>query len=258
MPYLRRADLESGVCVIELDRPPVNSLDAHVWDELAALVAALEEDADVRAVVFASAHPKIYAAGADLKGLMASPITRASTQDRVDRAQSALLKLQRLSKPTIAAIEGHALGGGCELALAMDIRFMTDGGATIGLPEATLGLLPGAGGTQRLPRLVGRAVATRMLMLGQRLSAREANQVGLVIAVDNARTAALGDAAQLAAMPRISMRWIKHCLNEGYDALLPTGLAVERFSAPEVFTSHEAAEGISAFLEKRSPRYHGS
>jgi enoyl-CoA hydratase/carnithine racemase len=207
--------------------------------------------------VFASAHPKVFVAGADLKRMSDESFTPAQVAERVDRAQAAFLRIERLGKPTVAAIEGYALGGGCELVLSMDFRFMARGEGRIGLPEASLGLMPAAGGTQRLPRLIGRTRAAELMMLARRLDADEADRIGLVTACDDARAAALAHAVQLAAMPASSLRWIKTCLNQGYDGDLVTGMGVERAAAMEAFASEDAREGVAAFREKRTPRFNG-
>ncbi|MCZ7587516.1 MAG: enoyl-CoA hydratase/isomerase family protein [Gaiella sp.] len=245
-----------GFCVVEFKRPPVNALSPEALMELSGLVRELDDDENVRAIVFTSAHPSIFMAGADLKHMQSVGFTDARVSERVDRVHGVYARLQKLSKPTIGALEGHALGGGCEFALSLDFRFMTRGFAGIGLPEVTLGLIPAAGGTQRLARLVGRTCAADMLMLGRRLDADEAEGIGLVTASDDARASALAYAEQLAAMPASSLRAIKLCLNEGYDGDLHRGLAVERTAAMQAFTSPEAAEGVSAFLDKRTPRFH--
>jgi enoyl-CoA hydratase len=248
---------EGGVALVEFDNPPANALAPETYVALGELVTRLEADAEVRVAVFASAHEKIFASGADLKKFDESTLTAGPIAERVDRAHSTFLRVQRLQKPTVAAIEGHALGGGCELSLAMDFRFMSRGPARFGLPEASLGLIPSAGGTQRLTRLVGRHVAARMLMLGQRLDADEAERHGLLTACDDARADALELAGALAAMPSNSLRGIKASLNDGYEADLPVGLAAERRAALQVFTAPEAREGIQAFLERRPPVFHG-
>ena len=168
--------------------------------------------------------------------------------------------MQRLPKPVVAEIAGHALGGGCELALACDFRLMSEGPALIGCPEIRLGIIPGGGGTQRLPRLVGRARATRMLLLGERLGATAAHEVGLVECAPRAprRPArqALALATELAELPAPGLRLIKRALNDGYDATLAAGLAVEREAAIEALAQPEAREGLAAFLERRPPRFH--
>ena len=169
--------------------------------------------------------------------------------------------MQRLPKPVVAEIAGHALGGGCELALACDFRVMSDGPALIGCPEIRLGIIPGGGGTQRLPRLVGRARATRMLLLGERLGAVEAHEIGLCRrgrrpTPEATREEALELAARLAEMPAPGSAADQALPERGYDPSLEAGLAVEREAAIEALAQPEAREGLAAFLEKRPPRFH--
>jgi enoyl-CoA hydratase/carnithine racemase len=247
---------DDGVATVVFDNPPANALAPETYAALSDLVTRLEADDDVRVAVLVSAHEKIFASGADLKRFDPETLTPAAIAERVDRAHAAFLRLQRLGKPTVAVIEGFALGGGCELTLAADFRFMSRGVARFGLPEARLGLIPSAGGTQRLSRLVGRHAAARLLMLGLRLDADEAERHGLVTACDDARAEALEFAHRLAAMPSNSMRGIKASLNYGYEGDLPSGLAAEREAALQTFTSPEASEGITAFLERRAPNFH--
>ena len=162
---------------------------------------------------------------------------------------------RRSRVPTVAAIEGHALGGGCELTLALDFRFMSRGEGRIGLPEASLGLIPGIGGTQRLTRLVGRTRAAELTMLAQRLDADTAQAVGLATAADDARVAALAHARALAQMPSSSTRLLKECLRAAEDDA-ERGFEVESRAAVEAFGSAAAREGITAFRERREPRFH--
>jgi len=245
-----------GVATVEIEHPPANALVPELYANLSEVVNRLEGDARARAVVFCSANENIFVSGADLRRLGGEDLDRAAVLARVDRAHACFLRLQRLTKPTIAAIEGHAMGGGCELALAMDFRYMTRGRARIGLPEASLGLIPAAGGTQRLPRLVGRQRAAEMMMLAQRLDAEEAERVGLVTrACEDARAEALARAGELAVMPASSVRAIKACLDEGFGGDLLRGLATERAAAADVFGRPEAREGIAAFLERRPARF---
>ena len=199
-------------------------------------------------------------AGAKLEEFPDTHFSAEETARRVDLAQGTFGRVQRLPKPVVAEIAGHALGGGCELALACDFRVMSAGPALIGCPEIRLGIIPGGGGTQRLPRLVGRSRATRMLLLGERVSAIEAHEIGLCDAVgatpEATREEALELAARLAEMPAPGLRLIKRCLDEGYDPSLEAGLRVEREAAIEALAQPEAREGLTAFLEKRPPRFH--
>jgi len=243
-----------------LDKPPANALDADLHADFALLLDLLERDGGIRAVVLASANAKIFMAGARLEAFPEEHFSAEQTARRVDLAQGTFLRVERLPKPVIAEIAGHALGGGCELALACDFRVMSEGPALIGCPEIRLGIIPGGGGTQRLPRLVGRAQATRLLLLGERLGAREALEIGLVDGVGSTAEATRGEALalarRLAAMPAPGLRLIKRCLSEGLDLPLEAGLRVEREAAIEALAQPEAREGLNAFLEKRSPRFH--
>lgn len=248
-----------AVALVEIDNPPANALTEELYAAINKAVVALERDMSTRAVIIASAHRSTFVAGADIKAMATYDFSRAAVTRKVSLVHDCFLRLQRLSKPTIAAIEGHALGGGCELALTCDFRLMARGKARIGLTEAALGLIPGGGGTQRLTRLIGRARAIELMLLARRLDADEAVAIGLVnTACDSAslRPAAFALADQLAAMPRSSLRLIKLTLNDGFDADLESGLAVERKAAVEAVLSVEAREGIAAFIEKREPQFH--
>jgi enoyl-CoA hydratase len=257
---LLRVTKEGAVAEVTIDNPPANALTNELYERLQALVDELENDRSVRAIVFLSAHPTIFVAGADIGAMANYDFRREAIERKVRLVHETFLRIQRLSKPTLASIEGHALGGGCELALSLDMRFMSRGKARIGLPEAGLGIVPGGGGTQRLPRLVGRGRATQMMMLGERLDADAAERCGLVNAAcdDHAATrAATRDMARrLAEMPSSSLRLIKRCLNDGYDGDLVDGLEIERAAAIEALLQPEAREGIAAFLERRPARFH--
>jgi enoyl-CoA hydratase/carnithine racemase len=251
---LRITTPSPGVTLVEIDNPPANALTEELYAALDEATTELELDDETRAIIFASAHGRIFVAGADIGAMANYDFRRAAIARKVDLVSACFLRLQRLGKPTIAAIEGHALGGGCELALALDFRFMARGPARIGLSEAALGIIPGGGGTQRLPRLVGRASATELLMLARRLDADEAERIGLITAACEPgalRASAIAHAERLAAMPRSSLRLIKRALNDGYDGELLRGLAVEREAAIEALLSPEARVGIAAFLEKQ-------
>lgn len=250
-----------GVAVATIDKPPANTLDLSLYDEISAVLDELGRDDAVRAVVFASAHPRVYISGADIKNMEHYDRTRDSMAERVDKAQGTFLRLQRFGKPTVGAITGHALGGGCEFCLCLDFRVMMSGGPTIGLPEVNLGLVPGGGGTQRLAKMVGRGKALEMLMLGLRLDAEAAAAVGLVTSVgaDAAETLekAVSLARRLADQAPVAIRLIKRAVNEGVDGDLVNGLSVEREAAIEALQSQDSREGVAAFLEKRPPRFEG-
>jgi enoyl-CoA hydratase/carnithine racemase len=252
---------DDGVAVATLDKPPANTLDYELYDELTRLLHELAADDAVRVVVFASAHPRLFISGADIKDMehydrSPGPVTR-----KVETVHATFLELQRFPKPTIAVITGHALGGGCEFALCVDFRFMMQGKPTIGQPEVNLGIIPGGGGTQRLARLVGRGRAVEMLMLGTRLDAEEAERIGLVTGVggDAGETMdlALELARTLASQAPVALRMIKATLNEGLDGDLEEGLVVERKAVIEVLQTRDAEEGVAAFIEKRQPKWEG-
>ena len=248
------------VAVCTLDKPPANTLDEDLYGEIDQLVTGLELTAEARAAVIASAHPSIFVAGADIKRMASYDFRPGATGRKVDLVHATFRRLERVGVPTVAAITGHALGGGCELALACDFRVMTEGEARIGLPEIGLGIIPGGGGTQRLPRLVGRARATDLLMLGTRLSAAQAERIGLVNAAcpspEETRAEAIALAERLARMPSPGLRLIKRCLNDGVDGDLDRGLSIERGAVVEALAQPEAREGIAAFVERRPPRFH--
>ena len=260
-PRFFTVERHDAVARCVLDKPPANALDAELHADFALLLDLIEQDDTIRAVVLASANEKIFMAGAKLEAFPDAHFSAAQTGHRVDLAQGTFGRVQRLPKPVVAEIGGHALGGGCELSLACDFRVMSEGPALIGCPEIRLGIIPGGGGTQRLPRLVGRAQATRLLLLGERLCAREACEIGLVdvaaASADEARDEALALAARLAEMPAPGLRLIKRCLADGLDVTLEEGLAIEREAAIEALAQPEAREGLTAFLEKRAPRFHG-
>ena len=252
---------DDGVAEVVIDHPPVNSLSYAVYDELSLLIDALEGDASVRSILFRSAQEKIFMAGADIKDMQNYDRRRGPAARKIDTASGTFLRLQRLGKATVVAITGHALGGGCEFSLTMDFRVMTEGRARIGQPEVNLGIIPGGGGSQRLARLIGRAKATEMLMLGERLSARQAYEVGLVNRVgesdDETLAIARDLAGRLAAQAPLAIKLIKRALNDGVDGDLVRGLAVEREAMIEAYLSEDADEGVAAFLEKRAPKWEG-
>jgi enoyl-CoA hydratase len=253
-------ELDGAVAVCTLDKPPANTLDEALYAEIDQLIMGLELSEDVRAAVITSAHRSIFVAGSDIKRMAGYDFRPGATGRKVDLVHATFRRLERVGVPTVAAITGHALGGGCELALACDFRVMTGGDARIGLPEVGLGIIPGGGGTQRLPRLLGRGRATEMLMLGTRLGAAEAERIGLVgracATPEETRAEALALAGRLAEMPAPSLRLIKRCLNDGVDGDLDHGLAIERDAVIEALAQPEAREGIAAFVERRAPRFH--
>lgn len=255
---LIRVERKDALAVLTLMRPPVNALSPEYVSELEKILATLAEDSEIRVLLLASGVKGFFAAGADLVHLQEM---RKDAYQLARCYQQVFSRLEALPFPTVAALSGHALGGGLELALACDFRLMVDDGKSLaGLPEARLGLLPGAGGTQRLSRVVGFGQALEMLMLGQRLKAPAALQSGLVHRVWPADTFAaesLQFALKLAQQATFSLGRIKRCLYTGLDLPLVQGLEVEAAAFAETMGSQDMAEGVSAFLDGRSPVFSG-
>jgi enoyl-CoA hydratase/carnithine racemase len=243
-----RLEVEGGVGTIRLDRPKMNALNVQVQEEIrAAAVEAAERD-DVRAVVVYGGE-RVFAAGADIKEMEAMSYT-----DMVARSgplQASLTAVARIPKPVVAAITGYALGGGLELALCTDVRFCADD-AKVGQPEILLGIIPGAGGTQRLSRLVGPAKAKDIIFTGRFVDAAEALQLGLVDRVLPAAevfTAAREWAAQFTSGPAYALRAAKEAVDRGVEVDLETGLEIERQQFAGLFATEDRAIGMRSFVE---------
>lgn len=248
MGELVQFEVEDNVATIRLDRPPMNALSAQMQAEIRAAAHEASSRADVRAVIVYGG-PKLFAAGADVKEM-----AEWSYQQMVDRSvglQSAFTAVARIPKPTIAAITGFALGGGCELALCTDLRIAGDR-AKIGQPEILLGIIPGAGGTQRLPRLIGPSRAKDLIFTGRFVDAAEALRIGLVdrvVPTDDVYAEAITLARQLADGPAYAMRAAKESIDRGLEADLDTGLDIERVQFAALFATDDRAVGMASFLE---------
>ena len=245
-----------AVATVVFDRPPVNAVTLDVIDEFLGVVAELGADRAVRAVIL-TGRERRFCAGADVA--MLQDLTPEHHQ-RVRRWVDVQSGLEAMEKPVLAAINGYALGGGAELALACDVRLMARGGE-IGFPEIRLGFFPGAGGTQRLTRLVGPARALRLMMEGRRLTADEARALGLVdevVPADLLEQTAHDVAERLAAGPTRAMGLLKRCVYQGYGRRLEEGLALEGEAVLELIRTADAQEGMAAFLAKRAPRFTGA
>ena len=249
-----RLEVRDRVGTIRLDRPPANAISAQVSEEL--LAAALEAGArdDVAALVVWGG-PKIFAAGADIKEMAA--FGPHDVRPVVSALGDALVVLEELPKVVVAAIEGYALGGGCELALACDLRIASPR-SQLGQSEIKLGIIPGAGGTQRLPRLVGRSRARDLIYSGRILPAEEALAIGLVDRLEpDPYAAAFEQAARFAQGPTRALAAAKEALNAADLGNLRKGLGVERDVFVGLFDSRDQREGMQAFLEKRDPTFEG-
>ncbi|HEU5425647.1 MAG TPA: enoyl-CoA hydratase-related protein [Actinocrinis sp.] len=236
------------VATIRIDRPKLNPLDSHVQAELRQAAEQVAADPDLRAVVLYGG-PIAFAAGADIKEMAALSYT-----DMVQRSgalQDSFTAIARIPKPVIAAVTGFALGGGCELALCADLR-VAAADARFGQPEIKLGLIPGAGGTQRLARLVGPARAKDLVFTGRMVGAEEALRIGLadrVVAPEEVYPTALAWAAELAAGPAFALRAAKDAIDRGLETDLVTGLEIERAQFAALFATADRSTGMQSFIE---------
>ncbi|WP_183100245.1 enoyl-CoA hydratase/isomerase family protein [Nocardioides pelophilus] len=243
-----RLEVADGVGTIRLDRPKMNAISFQVQDELFAAATEATERRDVRAVVVWGGE-KVFAAGNDVKEM--ADKSYVDLVDRVDRVQGAVNAIARIPKPVVAAVNGYALGGGCELAMAADVRFAAED-AVFGQPEVLLGIIPGAGGTQRLARLVGPATAKELMYTGRFVKADEALSIGLVDRVFPAEQvygAAVAWAAKFSNAASYALRAIKESVDRGIETDLETGLAIERQQFAAVFATEDRTTGMQSFIE---------
>ena len=247
---------DGRVGTITLDKPPANSYDIEMVTELGAAIDAAAADATSRVIVVRSASERFFCAGADIKRFLANDVD--ANMEMIRTAHAALSRIAAAGKPFVAWIAGHALGGGLEIALACDLRYAAEGSFRLGTPEVTLGLLPGNGGTQRLPRLIGRGPALELLLTGRQVTPEEALALGLVggLFVDDDAFAA--HVQRMAAGPPVALAAIKRCVHEGAELQLDDALALERDLIEQLFRSKDAAEGLTAFVEKRDPEFVGA
>ncbi len=254
--YLK-IDKQDGIAVVTLDRPPVNSLDATAYREIYNAYCECEEDESVGAVVFTAAGEKIFTAGLDVKSVAGKSIPEWFAFARVYR--SCLDKMAGIQKPTIAAVFGFVLGGALELALACDMRIAaTD--TKMGFPEVNLGIIPGSGGTQRLPRLVGAAKAKELLFTGEAVNAEEAYRIGLankVVPRESLLDEAKALAKKVATKPKVAVNLIKHAVDHGLDMDLSSAITFEIDCFVQAYVSEDGREGFQAFIEKRKPNFKG-
>ena len=244
-----RLEVEDGVGTIRVDRPKMNALDIAVQEEIRAAAHEATARDDVRAVVVYGGE-KVFAAGADVKEM--AGMSHAQMVARSGGLQSALTAVARIPKPVVAAVTGYALGGGCELALCADIRIAGEG-ATLGQPEILLGIIPGAGGTQRLTRLVGTSRAKDLIFTGRFVKADEALRIGLVDQVvpdDEVYTAAKTWAGQFTKAAALAMRAAKESIDRGIEVDLDTGLEIERAQFAALFATEDRTAGMTSFVEQ--------
>jgi enoyl-CoA hydratase/carnithine racemase len=241
-------EVEAGIATIRLDRPPMNALNAQLQEEIRAAAGEAGDRRDVAAVIVFGGE-KVFAAGADIKEMQAMSYT-----DMVDRSgalQSSLTAVARIPKPTVAAVTGYALGGGCELALCCDFRVAGDN-AKLGQPEILLGIIPGAGGTQRLSRLIGPARAKDLIFSGRFVDAAEALAIGLVdevVAPDDVYAAARRRVERYVGAASYALRAAKECVDRGLETDLDTGLEIERMQFAGLFATRDRETGMTSFVQ---------
>jgi len=241
-------ETDQWVATIRLDRPPMNALNAQIQEEIAAAAAQLTLDEDIRACVIYGGE-KVFAAGADIKEMAEATYGQMAVVSR--RLQAALTAIARIPKPVVAAITGYALGGGLELALCADFRVMGEG-ARVGQPEILLGIIPGAGGTQRLPRLIGPARAKDIVFTGRFVGAEEALAIGLVDnVVPDAEVfeAARALVERYARGPALALRAAKQAIDDGLEVDLAAGLEIERLHFAGMFATEDQRTGMRSFME---------
>ena len=249
-----RGEPAAAVALITIDRPDaLNALNAAVMDGLLAALQRLDADATCRAIVLTGAGSRAFAAGADIKAMARATPDTIGAVGRFEH----WAEIREISLPIVAAVRGLALGGGCELAMACDLIVAGDD-ARFGQPEIKLGVIPGAGGTQRLPRAIGKARAMALILTGDTIDAREADArglVSLVVPAEETLDRALELASRIAAMPAQAVRAAKVAVNAAFELPLRDGLAAEQQAFFDLFGTDDQVEGMAAFIEKRPPHW---
>jgi len=250
---------ENGIGIITLNRPDrMNALSRQLKEEVWALFESWESDDAVRVVILTGGE-KVFSAGADIKERSTVQVTQAQFYSHQKKSQEFYTRIEQYEKPVIAAVNGLALGGGCELALVCDLRIASET-ARFGLPEVKLGSMPAAGGTQRLPRLIGAARAKEMLFSGEFVDAQEAYRIGLVnkvVPVEKLIPEAREWALKLTERPPLSLKYIKRAIQMGLGLDFPSALDYEAQCSSILYASEDRKEGLKAFAEKRKPVFKG-
>jgi enoyl-CoA hydratase len=252
-----RLELDNRIALLTVDNPPVNAFSQEVKEDLLGVLGKLEAIPDLAAAILIGAGDKVFVAGADIKSMVG--ITPQLARERLTVTKRILDCITYFPCPFLCAIEGAALGAGCELAMACDIR-VASRSATIGLPEVRLGIIPGAGGSQRLPRLIGEGIAKKMILTGEPVGAEEAWRIGLVSLLTEPGQA-LAEARKLAETIRsrgpLAVRAAKRAITLGLERTLDEGLQLEIELFAQVSASEDLQEGVRAFIEKRKPAFRG-
>ena len=249
---------KNGIAYVTVNRPKVlNALNMATMEELRRSFHAIKMDSDVRVVIFTGAGEKAFIAGADIGELSRNDAVAA--KEYTHRGQSVLNLIENCGKPVIACINGFALGGGCEIAMACTMRLASEN-AKFGQPEVKLGIIPGYGGTQRLPRLVGKGRAMQLVLAGEMISAQEAHRIGLVnevVAPAELIPRVESIAQKIIANAPLAVQWAMEAVNKGLEMTLPEGLYLEATLFALCCATEDKKEGTSAFLEKRAAQFHG-
>ncbi|GAV58605.1 ECH domain-containing protein [Cephalotus follicularis] len=254
----RLCDADSGILEVNLDRPDVkNAINKDMLRGLQNTFEAVSKDSSANVVMICSSVPKVFCAGADLKER--KTMSASEVHSFVKSLRSTFSFIEALRIPTIAVIEGAALGGGLEMALSCDLRICGED-AVLGLPETGLAIIPGAGGTQRLPRLVGRSVAKELIFTGRKIVGRDAMSLGLVnycVPAGEAQLKALEIARDINQKGPVALRMAKKAINEGLEIDMTSALELEEACYEQLLNTEDRLEGLAAFAEKRKPRYAG-
>jgi len=246
---------EKGFATVQLNRPQVlNALNREVMDELVSALESLDQDDSIKCIII-TGNEKAFAAGADIKEMADATAVEMLVRDQLSKWD----RIRKIKKPLIAAVSGFALGGGCELTMLCDIIIASET-ATFGQPEINIGVMPGAGGTQRLTRAVGKYRAMEMVLTGKFIKAEEAKQAGLVnkiVPVEMLFNEAEEMAALIASKPPVALKMAKESILKAFDTTIETGLEFERKNFYLLFSTEDQQEGMHAFVEKRKPQWKG-
>lgn len=251
-------NVAEGVALITFNRPKVlNAMNSEVITELADALKICKKDDSIKALILTGAGEKAFVAGADISQMQNSSLVEILKL--MESGQDTLRMLETMGKPSIAAVNGFALGGGTEIALACDIRIAAEN-AVFGQPEILIGIIPGWGGTQRLPRLVGMGIAKELILSGSQINAKRAYEIGLVNKVVPATeliSEAVKFAKKLTQLPAFALKMAKNSINYGFDLPLDNAIKLELGSIAQCFSTQDQKEGMKAFLEKRKPNFIG-
>jgi enoyl-CoA hydratase/carnithine racemase len=249
-------EMDGAVCVLRLNRPPANAHNFAMIRELEGIVTEIRYDNDVRAIVLGSSNPKFFSAGADIDEIREKPAEYIGLLSQTSKEM--MMKVRATSKVYVAAVNGHCMGGGLELALCCDVRYAGKGNWKVGLPEVNLGLIPGEGGTQFAGRIMGPSRALMYMVTGEAFGPEKATELGLfdeLVEADEVEAKALAFAHKCADGPAKAIGFMKLALTEGLDLPLYEAFAYERHLQNQLFDTPNSKEGVAAFTEKRAPNW---